>query len=127
MKLEYNWDNSIGPILYITIKNRKFGLCFCHKKKDRSIPFFGLENFFCSRCLGIFLGFLIGLIISKFFLFISINWAILFIMPLIFDGFTQLLHLRESNNKLRFFTGIFFGFGFVVIIKYSLQFLLGAK
>ena len=127
MKLEYNWDNSIGPILYFTIKNRKFGLCFCHKKKDRSIPFFGLEHFFCSRCLGIFLGFLIGLIISKFFLFISINWAILLTIPLILDGVTQLLHLRESNNKLRFITGIFFGFGFVVIIKYSLQFLLGAK
>ena len=127
MKLEYNWDNSIGPILYITIKNRKFGLCFCHKKKDRSIPFFGLENFFCSRCLGIFLGFLLGLIISNLFIYVSIIWAILFTMPLIFDGFTQLLHLRESNNKLRFISGIFFGFGVVVVIKYSLQFLLSAK
>lgn len=127
MKLEYNWDNSIGPILYITIKNRKIGLCFCHKKKDRSIPFFGLENFFCSRCLGIFLGFLIGSIISQFFLFISVNWAILFTIPLIFDGLTQLIHLRESNNKLRFITGIFFGIGVVVIIKYSLLFLSGAE
>ena len=124
MKLEYNWDNSIGPILYITIKNRKIGLCFCHKKKDRSIPFFGLENVFCSRCLGIFLGFLIGLMISKFFLIISINWAILFTIPLIFDGFTQLLHLRESNNKLRFITGIFFGIGVVILIKNFLMLLL---
>ena len=29
--------------------------------------------------------------------------------PLMFDGTTQLLELRESNNTLRFMTGLMFG------------------
>jgi uncharacterized membrane protein len=125
MKLEYNWDKSIGPILYFTINNHKVGLCFCHKKKDRSIPCFGLENFFCSRCLGIFFGFLIGSMISYFSPFIPIIWATLLIIPLILDGLSQLIHLRESKNYLRFITGLFFGIGIVVIIKYGLLVLSG--
>jgi uncharacterized membrane protein len=125
MKLECCWEEPIGPILYVTIKNRKIGFCICHKKKDRSIKLFGLENYFCSRCLGILIGYFIGLIISNIYTQIPMYVAFLFIIPLIVDGFTQLIHLRESNNKLRLVTGIFFGFGLLMITKYAILIISG--
>ncbi|RPI37830.1 MAG: DUF2085 domain-containing protein [Methanoregulaceae archaeon] len=38
------------------------GFCFCHRRKDRSIWFFGREKVLCSRCLGILLGGTAGLL-----------------------------------------------------------------
>jgi len=38
-------------------------------------------------------------------------------VPTIFDGITQLLGLRLSNNKLRFFTGLIGGLSLAILIK----------
>jgi uncharacterized membrane protein len=88
---------------------KKFGLCFCHHRPDRSIWFFGLEKYLCARCFGIILGFGLALIINQwrsFDLFI----AFFLIIPLLLDGFTQAFGLRESNNLLRLITGVLMGF-----------------
>lgn len=110
------WDPNIGPILFLNIENRRFGLCFCHRIKDRSIWFFGLENYLCSRCLGVFIGWLIGLILVLYQYQIEMFWSVFLMLPLVIDGFSQALHYRESNNVLRLITGVLFGIG--------LQFLL---
>lgn len=39
------------------------------------------------------------------------------ILPMAFDGVTQGLSLRESNNTLRFFTGLIGGIGLGVLFK----------
>jgi uncharacterized membrane protein len=39
------------------------------------------------------------------------------IIPTFIDGFTQMMYLRESNNKLRFFTGIIAGWGLGMVAK----------
>lgn len=116
MKFEYHWDDVIGPILYVHFKNRKIGLCFCHRRKDRTIRFFGLENFFCSRCLGVLIGFFIGLCYSIFFHSFPLVLGIIFMIPLVIDGFSQLFGYRESNNIIRLITGFLFGFGMTAIV-----------
>ncbi len=70
----------------------------------------------CARCTGIYLGLLAGLLA-----FPLIPWlrervmrpiALLAIVPLGLDGFSQLLGLRESVNPLRVATGIVAGLAF---------------
>lgn len=109
MIFKYIWKEKIGPILYLQLKNKKYGICFCHKIKERSIKFLGLEKIFCSRCLGIFLGGIVALILHLFQLHISLLLFMIMILPLSLDGSTQYLGFRKSNNILRLFTGILFG------------------
>ncbi|WP_460373588.1 DUF2085 domain-containing protein [Methanocalculus sp. MC3] len=102
----------------IKIKGKTINLCFCHRKKERSIPFFGLEKYLCSRCLGMYLGFVSGL----FFVIVGFRlpfWILIpFFIPMVIDGTTQLMGLRKSNNCLRLITGLLFGFSisFLVVI-----------
>ena len=109
--IKIEWDDSIGPILFLNIKNRRLGFCFCHRIKDRSVWFFGLEKILCSRCLGILIGGTIGLILVINKYQIEIIWSVLLILPLIIDGFSQALKYRESNNVIRLITGFLFGLG----------------
>lgn len=46
-----------------------------------------------------------------------ISFAILLLLPSFIDGLTQLFELRESNNALRFITGLMGGIGLGIIIK----------
>jgi len=39
------------------------------------------------------------------------------VVPAVYDGLTQFLGLRESDNTLRFVTGLMGGIGLGVIIK----------
>lgn len=38
-------------------------------------------------------------------------------MPMALDGFTQFMDFRESNNNLRFFTGLIGGIGLGIMFK----------
>ena len=80
----------------------------------------------CSRCFGIYTSLIVGLVIlfnlalnfSKFaiiFIFIFLNF------PLAVDGLTQYFWDRESNNSLRFITGIFAGVGASFTIYYLIR------
>ena len=88
----------------------------CHQRIDRCFKINGRAMQICSRCLGIYLGLAIGLFIPFIF------WSILLIdvkimfmilifalIPMALDGFTQLIGLRNSNNNLRFITGLLSG------------------
>lgn len=117
-------DDKYGPILYLTIRKKCFGFCLCHHDPKRSIKFFGIERFLCARCTGI----LIGVIITYLFdiwRFFGLFWALIFVIPLIIDGFTQLFQWRESCNEIRLITGILTGISipifcnlFVSIVSY---------
>jgi uncharacterized membrane protein len=122
MKFEYAMDEQLGPILYIQIRNRKYGLCFCHRKKDRSIFFFGLENYLCSRCMGLLFGGIFGILLMWIRIEIPIILLILLMIPMLIDGFTQLFYWRESNNVIRFFSGLGFGVSVPLIINYTFDF-----
>ena len=120
IRFKFTIDENIGPILYVFINNRKIGLCACHRKKDRSIWFFGLEKYFCSRCLGIIFGCCIGLLYEFFIPVYPLFWSVILMIPMVVDGVTQLLNYRVSNNYLRLLTGILFGFGIITIFVQTL-------
>lgn len=124
MKFEYTMDEQLGPILYIQIRNRKYGLCFCHRRKDRSIHFFGLENYLCSRCMGLLFGGIIGILLMWIRIEIPIILLILLMIPLIIDGFLQLFSIRESNNFIRLITGLGFGLSLPLLIDFLLTYML---
>jgi uncharacterized membrane protein len=108
--IKFRWDKQIGPIVSLQIFNKQFAFCACHRLPERSIKFFGLEKFFCSRCLGILFGGFIGFLFIIFNFHIPISYAIILMIPLIVDGLTQAAGMRESSNLLRLVTGLLFGF-----------------
>jgi uncharacterized membrane protein len=120
MKFDYFWDKKIGPIFIINIKNKDYGLCLCHRMPERSIPFFGIEKYLCARCLGLSLGGSLGIILNQIGYYVSPILALICLIPMLIDGFSQAFHLRESNNYLRLSTGFFFGFGLPSMLKFFL-------
>lgn len=112
MMIKFEWDNHVGPLIYFRFRSNYYGLCLCHQSEERSFYFFGLEKYLCSRCLGILIGTIVGVFlhISNFNIPFLINLG--FIIPLFIDGFTQLFDYRNSNNIIRFITGLIFGIGF---------------
>ncbi|GGE68582.1 putative membrane protein [Pedobacter psychrotolerans] len=82
----------------------------CHRLPERSFFFKGKQFPLCARCTGIYVGYAIFIPII-FFIKINILFALLAIMPTTIDGLTQAYCNRESNNILRFITGIFAGLG----------------
>jgi uncharacterized membrane protein len=109
------WEDRVGPILYIGIKGHTFGFCVCHRRKDRSFHFLGLENFLCSRCLGAVIGGMIAIILRFGGFLFPVILSVVFVIPLIIDGLHQAIFKKESNNLLRFITGILCGYGLVFI------------
>jgi uncharacterized membrane protein len=109
-KVNYNWDEKLGPILYLNIGKRTLGLCLFHRIKDRSIKFFGIEKYLCSRCLGILLGGLSAVILNYFGFYLTFFWALILSIPILIDGSVQYFGIRLSNNIIRLITGYLFGF-----------------
>jgi len=107
------WEDRIGPVFYVGIKGTTFGFCLCHRRKDRSFHVFGLENVLCSRCLGALTGGIIAIILRFEGILFPVFWSVVFVIPLIIDGLYQAMYKKESNNPVRFITGILCGFGLV--------------
>ena len=122
-----------------------FGDINCHNKHERSLEINGNQMPVCTRDIGIFLGLAIGgfvfsrrgynrwTIKDTCLSIIPDNWlekiyrgnhrtlawigfGMLFCLPLIVDGFTQLLTDYESNNFTRPLTGGPFGMGLAILI-----------
>ena len=104
---------------------------FCHQRPDRSFFLFGKQLPLCARCLGLYLSFLVGLIVG----ILEKSWLMTFrtsqvvvflvvsVLPLLVDGFTQLYKLRESNNFLRLMTGLIAGFAVGISVIYAITLL----
>lgn len=103
--------------------NKNNGFYLCHRMPERTFKIG--ERYFpvCSRCTGVLIGSFVYLVfIYLFSFYYTINLlitAIAITIPLILDGFTQLFGFRESNNILRFFTGLLGIFGLLIIVKYT--------
>jgi uncharacterized membrane protein len=115
--MELKWDSRAGPILLINFKTKKLGIAlFCHRKPERSFTFFGHTSLVCSRCTGISLGVFTFATMMLFHYPIPFLAQIVFILPMLIDGFSQLLAFRQSNNILRFVTGFLFSIGFLSLL-----------
>jgi uncharacterized membrane protein len=116
--LEYTHQGDIWPMVVLHFRTRKIAFCFCHRQKDRCVPFFGLEKLFCARCLGILLGIISGACCRIFFQSVSLVFVAIMIAPLVIDGLTQAEGFRTSSNPLRLMSGVMFGFGTAMLIFY---------
>ncbi len=92
---------------------------FCHQTADRSFFLFGHKLAVCTRCFGIYLGTLISALLYPLMKkidnteFPKIYWLVPALLPLVIDGGTQLIGLRESTNLLRVITGFIAGYAAV--------------
>lgn len=93
----------------------------CHTRDDRSFFFKGKKFPICARCTGE----LIGIILAPFLLIFykpSFYFSLIIMIPMLLDGFIQLLTKYESNNTKRLITGILFGYALCNIFIMSVIF-----
>lgn len=114
VRLTYEWRAGIGPLIRLGVGDSRFALCLCHHLPERSVPFFGLERYLCSRCLGLLLGGVTGLVLRHGGLHLPVPIAAALVLPLVIDGVTQGLGWRSSTNGLRLATGLLCGAAMVV-------------
>lgn len=86
----------------------------CHCKEERSFHYKGKRFPICARCTGELAGMIVAMF-SCFFFRLPLLWAVLILVPMIFDGLIQALSSYESNNRRRFITGFLFGFGLITL------------
>ena len=115
-RVNFEWVKRIGPVITINIFNRNMGLCFCHRKEERCFKIHNNTFPICSRCCGLYAGAMLSMILLWFFPIYFPLFCILLLFPLIIDGGAQYLFDRESNNMLRFSTGLLFSFGMVNLL-----------
>ena len=88
----------------------------CHGLPQRSFALYGVTMPICARCVGVYLGLLVGLalfpLLSRLQERVMRVGAFVAVMPLAIDGLTQLTGLRESTNELRVATGLLAGLAF---------------
>jgi uncharacterized membrane protein len=98
-----------------------YRLPICHRLPNRTFKFRNHYFPVCARCTGFYIG-TFSYFLAVYFLYIpyTINFiicAVLMLVPTFIDGTTQLKGTRESNNTLRFVTGLIGGIGLAIILK----------
>lgn len=101
---------------------------FCHRKSEKSFFIKDYQFPVCARCTGFYIS-MMSYFIYTYYYFVNYNinlliFAVILLIPVFIDGLTQLLEFRESNNKLRFFTGLLGGLGLGILIKALKYFIL---
>ncbi len=88
----------------------------CHGLAERSLQLFGTPMPLCARCVGIYAGMLVGILVFWAIPLLRERVMRVFVIaavsPLAIDGLTQLAGLRESTNPLRLATGAIAGMAF---------------
>ena len=90
----------------------------CHCMDERSFHFHSRKFPICARCTGEFVGIIFSLF-SCFFFRCKVTTSLVLMIPMILDGFIQLLTSYESINARRFITGFLFGYGIFMLFVIS--------
>lgn len=90
----------------------------CHARPDRSFFYKGKQFPICARCTGELVGIFLGILLAFLIEIPSFPVVLLLMLPMVFDGFLQLLTSYESGNIRRLITGILFGIAFVYLLIY---------
>ena len=96
----------------------------CHRLPDRCFKINGEPMVICSRCFGILVAHVLVLI-PLVLLKPSISYiplGITLILPAFIDGISQFKYKRESNNILRFITGVIGGIGYLLILFFIITY-----
>ena len=89
--------------------------CGCHQREDRSFKIKGWQFPICSRCTGILVGQLLGILIYIFQFRIPIYISCIFLFIMFLDWYIQYKKIRESTNVRRFITGTLAGIAQIAI------------
>ena len=89
--------------------------CGCHQREDRSFKIKGWQFPICSRCTGILVGQLLGILIYIFQFRIPIYISCIFLIIMFLDWYIQYKKIKESTNIRRFITGTLAGIAQVAI------------
>lgn len=96
----------------------------CHQKTKRSFIILKHQIPLCARCMGIYFGYIIGLItiliVEKEFIFNHIFIIIIITLLTYLDGFIQYRTKYESNNIFRLITGTLSGTATIYLIFFFL-------
>ena len=80
----------------------------CHRLPERSFFVDNRQFHICARCTGILTGLFVSILILPIYKQIAILFIPFFVL-LVLDGTTQKFGWRESNNSLRFISGLTVG------------------
>lgn len=92
----------------------------CHRKPERSFFINDYQFPVCARCTGFYITlvlYFVYILLLCRLLSIFNSFGYCFLIPAVIDGTTQLFSFRESNNTLRFLTGLLGGLGLGILIK----------
>lgn len=100
---------------------KNYSYLICHRIPERTFKIG--DHYFpvCSRCTGAYIG-MFSYFIFVYYVYVQYTIPIILmgtimVLPMAFDGITQGLALRKSNNTLRFFTGLIGGIGLGILFK----------
>lgn len=100
---------------------KNYSVLICHRIPERTFKIGNRYFPVCSRCTGAYIGIFLYYLYAYFFYvqytLPMILMGIILIIPMASDGVTQLFNFRESNNGLRFFTGLMGGIGLGILVK----------
>jgi len=106
----------------------KLNFVACHRMPERSFFYKGKQFPVCARCTGIYIGYVSIIVFAIFRIYLPVFCSLALLLPSVIDGLTQAYCRRESNNILRFITGIMFGVGIssllAILAKITSEFLL---
>ncbi len=99
----------------------------CHRRPERSFFYKGHQFPVCARCTGFYISGIACIILFKYFPLpynlTTMLIGIILLIPSAIDGTTQLFEMRESNNTLRFITGILGGIGLIMVYEMIFNFI----
>lgn len=96
----------------------------CHQKSERSFFIHGWQFPICARCTGLYLGYIIGIMMLLQDLYVSIWICFLSLFLMLLDWFLQYKNIMMSNNLRRFLSGGFAGIAIVQLLGYVWRMIL---
>lgn len=93
----------------------------CHRIPERTFKVGKWYFPVCSRCTGMYIS-MFSYYVFVYFVYVEytpliIITALIMGLPAFLDGSTQFFEFRESNNTLRFATGLLAGLGLGILFK----------
>lgn len=111
----------LGPWLESLSAKKSAGFIYavfssvCHQIPARCFKFQGFPLAVCGRCLGIYVGFLVTMLILPFFkrfpelILPEIKVFVILSLPMVLDYFSSLTGFWQSPALIRFLTGFIWG------------------
>jgi uncharacterized membrane protein len=119
--LKLEWDSRAGPVVSVFLGGRELRLALiCHREESRCIKIGSHRSFLCARCTGLCVGlgasFFLRLLRLAPFMYFPQWIGLLLGLPLMVDGSSQLLGIRESTNSIRLVSGFLFSLGIFTLL-----------